>query len=83
MVTQLCHPDNRTEEEKVLFENFEGVSPQRYAKFFGYNQKRKDVEGNMIPYTVIESGHVDPQYLDSYGDYESKVVQIVKGIFPD
>lgn len=79
----ICHPDNITNVEKVLFENFEGVSPQRYAKFFSYNQKRKDLSGNLIPHTVMESGHVDPQYLDSYGDYELAVVRSIKQKFPE
>lgn len=78
----ICHPDN-TDKEKVLFENFEGVSPQRYAKFFSSNQKRKNSEGNFIPHTVINSGHVDPQYLDSYGDYEMKIVQATKVKFTE
>lgn len=73
----ICHPENRTQDDKVLFENFEGVAPKRYAKFFGYNQKRKGPDGKAIPYTVVDSGHVDPQQLDSYAEYELKVVQLV------
>lgn len=79
----IYHPDNRTEEKKVLFENFEGVSPIRYSKFFGYNQKRKDSKGKIISYTVIDSGHVDPQHLDSYGEYELKIVDMVNADLPD
>lgn len=66
---------NIEDSTSVKFENFEGVSPKRYAKFFGYNQPRKDDSGNAINYNVIDSYHVDPQYLDSYVDYESKVVK--------
>jgi deoxycytidylate deaminase len=79
----ICHPENRTEEQKVLFENFEGVSPKRYAKFFGYNQKRKSDDGRVISHTVVNSGHVDPQHLDSYGEYELKVVQLLNAQIPD
>ena len=79
----IYHPDNRTEEKKVLFENFEGVSPMRYSKFFSYNQKRKDSKGEIISYTVIDSGHVDPQHLDSYGEYELKIVGMVNADLPD
>jgi len=79
----ICHPENQSNEEKVLFENFEGVSPKRYAKFFGFNKARKNAEGNVITYEVIDSGHVDPQYLDSYGEYELKVVQSVIEKFPE
>ncbi|WP_426359375.1 anti-phage dCTP deaminase [Pseudocolwellia sp. HL-MZ19] len=79
----IYHPDNRTEEKKVLFENFEGVSPIRYSKFFSYNQKRKDSKGEIISYTVLDSGHVDPQHLDSYGEYELKIVDMVNAELPD
>lgn len=78
----ICHPENRTREEKVLFENFEGVSPKRYAKFFGFNKPRKGPEGRVITYAIIDSGHVDPQYLDSYVEYELKVAQGVITKFP-
>lgn len=77
------HPDNRTEEDKVLIENFEGVSPLRYTKFFGYNQKRKNSSGQAISYTVLDSHHVDPQYLDSYVEYELKIVDMVNQDLPD
>lgn len=73
----ICHSSSSVTENKVVFENFEGVSPKRYAKFFGYNQPRKDQQGKSISYTVIDSDHVDPQYLDSYVDYESRVVKEV------
>lgn len=79
----IYHPDNRTEEKKVLFENFEGVSPIRYSKFFSYNQKRKNSRGAIISYTVSDSGHVDPQHLDSYGEYELKIVDMVNAELPD
>jgi deoxycytidylate deaminase len=78
----ICHPDNKSD-EKVLFENFEGVSPKRYAKFFGFNKQRKDSQGKAISYKVRESGHVDPQYLDSYVEYELKVVDLLRSKIPD
>lgn len=70
----ITHPENKSDPTKVLFINFEGVSPQRYAKFFGYGQPRKANDGKAISYSILESGHVDPQYLDSYQDYELKVI---------
>lgn len=79
----ICHSGNGDQQTKVVFENFEGVAPRRYEKFFGYGQKRKDSEGKAIAYTVIGSGHIDPQHLDSYGDYELKVVQKVNDKLPD
>ncbi len=77
----ICQPDHSPSSDKVLFENFEGVAPKRYAKFFGYNRKRKDAQGKPINYSIEESYHVDTQYLDSYGDYESKVIQNLKSKF--
>ena len=77
----ICQPDHAPSTEKVLFENFEGVAPKRYAKFFGYNRKRKDKQGKPINYSIEESYHVDTQYLDSYGDYESKVISNLRTKF--
>lgn len=65
------------EPNKVAFEAFEGVSPNRYESFFKYNHKRKDDDGRAIDINIIESHHVDPQYLDSYYDYEYKVAAIL------
>ncbi|MEY7874855.1 anti-phage dCTP deaminase [Enterobacter roggenkampii] len=77
----ICQPDHSPSPEKVLFENFEGVAPKRYAKFFAYNRKRKDEQGKPINYSIEESYHVDTQYLDSYGDYESKVISNLRTKF--
>lgn len=77
----ICQSDQSPYPDKVLFENFEGVAPKRYAKFFGYNRKRKDSQGKPITYSIEESYHVDTQYLDSYADYESKVINNVRGKF--
>jgi deoxycytidylate deaminase len=79
----IYHPENGNMDDKVPFQNFEGVSPKRYAKFFGFSQKRKDEKGKVKNYSVIASDHVDPQYLDSYGDYELKVVQILADQIPN
>lgn len=79
----ICQPDNGHSPQKVLFESFEGVAPKRYAKFFSYNQPRKDSDGKPKDYRVEDSYHVDTGYLDSYSDYESKVVQHVQTKFPE
>ncbi|MGE4260643.1 anti-phage dCTP deaminase [Shewanella sp.] len=65
------------EPNKVSFEPFEGVSPNRYQSFFKFNNKRKDESGRAIEFNIIESHHVDPQYLDSYHDYEYRIAEIV------
>lgn len=71
----IAHPENSSSDDKVLFVNFEGVAPLRYARFFGYGQKRKNAQGDVITYSILDAGHVDPQYLESYPEYELKVVQ--------
>lgn len=73
----ISHKDNHTSTDTVVFENFEGVAPKRYAKFFGYNTSlpRKGKDGVAIRYTVADSHHIDPQYLDGYNEYELKVVE--------
>ena len=65
------------EADKVSFEPFEGVAPNRYEKFFKFNNRRKDDSGRAIEFNIIESHHVDPQYLDSYHEYEYRVAEIV------
>lgn len=79
----ICQPDNGHSPEKVLFQSFEGVAPKRYAKFFAYNQPRKDSNGKPKDYRVEDSYHVDTGYLDSYSDYETKVIQHVQARFPE
>ncbi|ORJ52261.1 deoxycytidylate deaminase [Kluyvera intermedia] len=69
----ICHTDS-IEPGKVIFESFEGVSPNRYEKFFKYHSKRKNENGVTKNYRIIDSHHVDPSYLDTYFEYESKIV---------
>lgn len=69
----ICHTDN-IEAGKVVFESFEGVSPIRYEAFFKYHSRRKNKVGSIEHYRVIDSHHVDPAYLDSYFEYEAKIV---------
>lgn len=74
----ISQSDTNASNEKMMMENFEGVAPFRYQKFFGYNKAKKDSDGKLIEYTVLDSGHVDPQYLDSYHDYELKVIESIE-----
>lgn len=70
------HDDSITdsdEKSKVYFQPFEGVSPERFQKFFRANGKRKDTTGRAVVNKVLDSFHVDSQYLDSYHDYEKKI----------
>ncbi len=70
----LCHVD-KSSPDKLLLQNFEGVSPNRYAEFFMYNKNRKNAQGEAIKHELPSSNHVDPQPLDCYVDYEVKVVE--------
>jgi deoxycytidylate deaminase len=70
----ICLVDDQ-QPNKVIFENFEGVSPNRYSKFFAYSKKKKN-NGKAIEYKVIDEEHLDTQPLDCYGDYELKVVEM-------
>ncbi|UDJ82599.1 anti-phage dCTP deaminase [Kosakonia oryzae] len=69
----ICHTDSIVP-GKVIFESFEGVSPLRYEKFFKYHSRRKNDNGEITNYKIIESHHVDPAYLDTYFEYEGKIV---------
>ncbi|EKN3597364.1 anti-phage dCTP deaminase [Yersinia enterocolitica] len=69
--------DDASQSGKVHFEVFEGVSPNRYVQFFRLNQPRKSKDGLAIKISVIDAYHVDTQQLDSYVDYEGRVVQEV------
>lgn len=73
----ICHPSDEQTDHKVMFINFEGVAPTRYSKFFGYHQERKDDFGRPIKYPIEQAHHVDTQYLDSYLEYELKVVDML------
>ena len=68
----ICQPEN-LKKDKVIFENFEGVAPRRYEKFFRLNSDRKSPEGKLLTNRITTASHVDPQYLDSYGEYELKI----------
>jgi deoxycytidylate deaminase len=70
------------ESSKVIFSPFEGVSPNRFDKFFKSTSSRKDKDGKMIASIPMNSKHVDVQYLDGYPDYELKIVEMVADKFP-
>lgn len=74
----ICLVDEQ-QPNKVIFENFEGASPNRYSKFFAYSKKKKN-NGKVIEYKIVDEEHLDTQPLDSYGDYELKVVEMTNAI---
>lgn len=71
------HDDAITEQEqsgKVIFQLFEGVAPRRYQRFFMNGGARKK-NGEARRYTKDKISHIDIQFLDSYRDYEDRVVR--------
>ncbi|MEG8236297.1 anti-phage dCTP deaminase [Pseudomonas orientalis] len=64
--------------DKVLFENFEGVSPTRYTTLFSFSNRRKDQSGLAVKFIRKEASLISHEYLDSYLDVESKVA--LKGL---
>ncbi|MBG6669009.1 deoxycytidylate deaminase [Pseudomonas aeruginosa] len=67
---------NKSDDHMVVFENFEGVSPKRYAAFFGGGSDRKDPHGTALHIVSREANLISTELLDSYIDVESKVVQL-------
>lgn len=63
-----------SDDSKVLFDNFEGVSPRRYASFFISNKPKKKA-GKAMFYTIDDVTHMDHQHLHGYADYETKIIE--------
>lgn len=74
------HDDSISDSEelnKVHVLPFEGISPNRFEKFFKSLGNRKDDDGRVIHVSANNAYHIDSQYLDSYHDYEAKVSEKV------
>jgi len=54
--------------------HFEGVSPRQYMNFFCSRGDRKDGNGKVIKNTIHPRHKVAREYLDSYQDFEAKIV---------
>lgn len=59
--------------DKVLFENFQGVSPSRYTTLFAFSHSRKNNLGQAVRIVGKDASLISHEYLDSYLDVESKV----------
>jgi deoxycytidylate deaminase len=67
---------DKNSNDKVIFENFEGVSPTRYTTLFSFNNRRKNTDGTAVRLlSKKEASPVFNEYLDSYLDVELKVVK--------
>lgn len=64
---------DETSSGKVLFENFQGVSPTRYTTLFAFSHRRKDKTGQAVRIVGKDASLISHEYLDSYIDVESKV----------
>lgn len=68
-------PESGAKCEKVLFLHFEGVSPKQFLRLFG-DKDRKE-EGRLIRKDLKKEIPVMAKFLDSFIDYEAKVVEYV------
>ena len=62
-----------TEEQKVKFLHFEGVSPRKYQHFFIAHHEGRKKSGRL--YTSPHAEHKAPEYLHGYRQLEAKAVQ--------
>lgn len=70
-------PDNEdAENSRVSFLHFEGISPRRFLTFFHTGLPRKE-NGKALPFYKNAASKVSPQYIDSYIDFEKRVIKEV------
>lgn len=70
----ICDANSKSP-NKVIFEQFEGVSPRRYTTLFLSRTDRKNDNGSVIKVSVRYGTHADNQFKDSFIDYEAKVFE--------
>lgn len=70
----LSQDDEININNKVSFQNYSGVSPKRYCDFFKYRHKRKNDDGTVKTIHSMDVPHVSQVHLDSYVEYELKIV---------
>jgi deoxycytidylate deaminase len=64
--------------DKVIFTHFEGVAPKQYLHLFSCNNRKKD--GKLINVDLISQHPTRPSFLDTFIEYESKVVEYVNSL---
>lgn len=68
-------------ERRVSFLHFEGVAPRRFSDlFFALNERKDSVTGMAVRFTSREASKKVPEYLESYIDIESRVVEHLRDI---
>lgn len=65
-----------TNGKKVIFSPFEGVAPKQYKNLFRCADRK--IDGKLIDRDLQKSKPGVPQLLDTYLDYETKVVENLK-----
>ena len=76
----IIDPDNIDDQsERVSFLHFEGISPRRFQSFFHTGLERKE-NGQAMQFYKTEARKVSPQYIDSYMDFEKKVIEDVDNL---
>ncbi|MFI7866615.1 MULTISPECIES: anti-phage dCTP deaminase [Ectopseudomonas] len=68
-----------SENNKTLFDSFEGVSPRKYSSFFFGRGERKDEHGLAVEIIKTDAKHIGVEFLDSYQDIEARVVATYVG----
>lgn len=71
--------DSDTAADKVQFLHFEGVAPRQYQNLFKPKDARKK-DGKLIKVEPESAIPVVPQYLDTFFDFESKVIEHLFGM---
>lgn len=66
--------------QKVLFLHFEGVAPKQYLNLFACNNRKKD--GRLKEIELISQIPTASSRLDTFIEYESKVVKYVDELIP-
>jgi deoxycytidylate deaminase len=67
-------PQGTEARQRVEFLHFEGVAPRRYVSMFLPQSERKK-DGVAVVYPLVSRRKAAPEYLDSYRDFEVKVVE--------
>jgi len=66
-------------DKKVVFSYFEGVAPIKFLDLFRYISEKKD-NGKIIKPKPQKAAPRIPKFMDTYTDYESKVIHYLKKI---
>jgi deoxycytidylate deaminase len=66
----------------VQFEHFFGITPRRYQELF-HRGKRKDEDGNFIPYMNGTPSPIVDIKVPFYTHFESIILEVLKGVIKD